>query len=62
MNNIWITWGDVFNASLQDLWWGFVHVYKLNITLSQKQLVPWYSSSVVYHNYKRFCCDIAQPN
>lgn len=24
MNNIWMTWGDVFNASLQDLWWGFV--------------------------------------
>ncbi len=24
MNNIWLTWGDVFNASLQDLWWGLV--------------------------------------
>src|SRR3989344_547876 len=24
MSNIWMTWGDVFNASLQDLWWGFV--------------------------------------
>ena len=24
MNNIWTTWGDVFNASLQDLWWGSV--------------------------------------
>ena len=24
MNNIWYTWGDVFNASLQDLWWGFM--------------------------------------
>jgi hypothetical protein len=24
MNNIWISWGDVFNASLQNLWWGFV--------------------------------------
>lgn len=24
MNNIWYTWGDVFNASLQDLWWGFI--------------------------------------
>ena len=22
--NIWSTWGDVFNASLQNLWWGFV--------------------------------------
>jgi flagellar biosynthesis protein FliQ len=24
MNNIWITWGDVFNSSLQDLWWGLI--------------------------------------
>lgn len=24
MSNIWMTWGDVFNASLQELWWGFV--------------------------------------
>jgi small-conductance mechanosensitive channel len=24
MNNIWFTWGDVFNASLQELWWGFI--------------------------------------
>lgn len=24
MSNIWVTWGDVFNASLQDLWWGFI--------------------------------------
>lgn len=24
MSNIWVTWGDVFNASLQQLWWGFV--------------------------------------
>ncbi|MCX6747713.1 MAG: hypothetical protein NTW98_02075 [Candidatus Nomurabacteria bacterium] len=22
--NIWVTWGDVFNASLQQLWWGFI--------------------------------------
>ena len=24
MNNIWVSWGDVFNASLQELWWGFI--------------------------------------
>lgn len=24
MNTIWLTWGEVFNASLQDLWWGLV--------------------------------------
>ena len=24
MSNIWFTWSDVFNASLQDLWYGFV--------------------------------------
>ncbi len=24
MSNIWFTWGEVFNASLQELWWGFI--------------------------------------
>ncbi len=24
MSNIWMTWGDVFNSSLLDLWWGFI--------------------------------------
>lgn len=24
MSNIWMTWGDVFNVSLQSLWWGFI--------------------------------------
>lgn len=24
MNDIWLSWGDVFNASLQGLWFGFV--------------------------------------
>jgi len=24
MSNIWISWGDVFNTSLQSLWFGFV--------------------------------------
>lgn len=24
MNNIWLSWGEVFNASLQELWWGLV--------------------------------------
>jgi len=24
MSNIWVTWGDVFNVSLQSLWWGFI--------------------------------------
>lgn len=24
MNNIWLNWGDVFTASLQNVWWGFV--------------------------------------
>jgi hypothetical protein len=23
-SNIWLTWGDVFTASFQNLWWGFV--------------------------------------
>ena len=34
MNNIWFTWGDVFNASFQNLWWGFMQfVPKLLIAI-----------------------------
>ena len=34
MSNIWLTWGDVFNASLQNVWWGFVQfVPKLVIAI-----------------------------
>ena len=34
MSNIWLTWGDVFNASLQSVWWGFVQfVPKLVIAI-----------------------------
>ncbi len=24
MDNIWLSWGEVFNSSLQELWWGFI--------------------------------------
>lgn len=24
MNNIWLSWGEVFNSSLQSLWWGLI--------------------------------------
>ncbi len=34
MSNIWLTWGDVFNASLQSVWWGFIQfVPKLIIAI-----------------------------
>ncbi len=34
MSNIWLTWGDVFNASLQNLWFGFMQfVPKLIIAI-----------------------------
>jgi len=36
MSNIWMTWGDVFNVSLQNLWWGFV------------QFVPSFVVAVVF--------------
>jgi len=47
MNNIWVAWGDVFNASLQSLWWGFVQfVPKLLIAIIFF-IVGWVLGSLV---------------
>lgn len=47
MNNIWITWGDVFNASLQDLWWGFVHFAPKLILAIIFFIIGWVLSGLV---------------
>ncbi len=46
-NNIWVTWGDVFNASLQDLWWGFVLFAPKLIAAVALFIVGWVLGTVV---------------
>jgi len=47
MNNIWFTWGDVFNASLQDLWWGFVQFAPKLVIAIVFFIVGWLLGSLV---------------
>lgn len=47
MNNIWGTWGDVFNASLQDLWWGFIQFTPKLVVAIVFFIVGWVLGSIV---------------
>ena len=47
MNNIWLTWGDVFNASLQELWWGFVQFTPKLVVAVVFFIVGWVLGSIV---------------
>jgi hypothetical protein len=47
MSNIWMTWGDVFNSSLQSLWWGFVQFTPRLLMAVVFFLIGWLLGSVV---------------
>ncbi|MEX2052373.1 MAG: hypothetical protein WD991_01600 [Candidatus Paceibacterota bacterium] len=47
MNNIWVTWGDVFNASLQELWWGFVQFTPKLVLAILFFIVGWILGSLI---------------
>ncbi|HPT18390.1 MAG TPA: hypothetical protein PKZ36_03235 [Candidatus Paceibacterota bacterium] len=47
MNNIWFTWGDVFNSSLQNLWWGFIQFAPKLIIAIIFFIVGWVLGSLV---------------
>lgn len=47
MNNIWVTWGDVFNASLQELWWGFIQFAPKLIVAIILFIIGWVLGSLV---------------
>ncbi len=47
MNNIWVTWGDVFNASLQELWWGFIQFTPRLIVAILLFIVGWVLGSLI---------------
>src|SRR3989344_4320201 len=46
-NNIWVTWGDVFNASLQDLWWGFILFVPKLVVAVVLFIIGWVLGTVV---------------
>jgi hypothetical protein len=47
MNNIWLTWGDVFNSSFQDLWWGLVQFSPKLVVAIIFFIVGWVLGSVL---------------
>lgn len=47
MNNIWFTWGDVFNASLQDLWYGFMQFAPKLIVAILFFIIGWVLGSLI---------------
>jgi hypothetical protein len=47
MDNIWLTWGVVFNASLQNLWWGFIQFAPKLILAIIFFVVGWVLGSLV---------------
>ena len=47
MNNIWVTWGDVFNSSLQNLWWGFIQFAPKLIIAIIFFIIGWVLGSLV---------------
>ena len=47
MSNIWLTWGDVFNASLQDLWWGLIQFAPKIIIAIVFFVIGWVLGSII---------------
>ncbi len=54
MNNIWVTWGDVFNSSLQELWWGFIQFAPKLIIAIVLFIIGWIVSSIVAKAFEQF--------
>jgi hypothetical protein len=47
MSNIWISWGDVFNTSLQSLWFGFVQFAPRLILAIVLFIIGWVLGSLI---------------
>lgn len=47
MNNIWFAWNDVFTASFQNLWWGFVQFVPKLVFAILLFIVGWVLSNLI---------------
>lgn len=47
MNDIWMTWGDVFNTSLKELWWSFVQFAPKLIIAILLFVIGWVLGSIL---------------
>ncbi|MBY0376395.1 hypothetical protein K2P96_00250 [Patescibacteria group bacterium] len=55
MNNIWVSWGDVFNSSLQDLWWGFIQFAPKLILAIIFFIIGWVLGSLIARAFEQVC-------
>jgi hypothetical protein len=47
MNNIWLTWGDVFTQSYQSLWWSFIQFAPRLIMAIVFFVIGWFLGSLI---------------
>jgi hypothetical protein len=47
MDNIWLTWGNVFNSSLQSLWWSFIQFAPRLILAIVFFVIGWVLGSLI---------------
>jgi len=47
MNNIWLTWGDVFTQSYQNLWWNFIQFTPRLIVAIVFFIIGWVLGSLI---------------
>jgi hypothetical protein len=47
MPNIWVSWGDVFNSSLQSLWYGFIQFTPKLVVAIVFFIIGWVLGSVI---------------
>jgi len=53
MNNIWFTWGDVFNQSLQSLWWSFVQFTPRFVLAILFFVIGWLLGNVIARAFEQ---------
>lgn len=47
MTNIWLSWGDVFNQSLQSLWWNFIQFTPKLVVAIVFFIIGWFLGNLI---------------
>ncbi|OGI81976.1 hypothetical protein A3I95_02360 [Candidatus Nomurabacteria bacterium RIFCSPLOWO2_02_FULL_44_12] len=53
MNNIWFAWGDVFNQSLQNLWWSFIQFTPKLIVAVVLFIIGWVLGNLIARAFEQ---------
>lgn len=62
MSNIWTSWGDVFNASLQGLWFGFVDFAPKLVVAIVFFVIGWFLGSLVAKAFEQVFSSLKVDN